>query len=399
MATLPWSAHPECPDHVKSDLEARVRSFPPSFLLAPVAGEVFDNPDVCKERLQGWALSQGFAIVQKSGSLKSAKPRFEFRCIHHGDKTANTRQLEEHVERDEEDTIISYRKQEYTTINARSCSYLVILSRKQLGRRGSGVFGLVLGVPHDTHSHLMAVNLLRYKKEHVRALLSFLPALELGKSLRSANITYSVALRVLEQVGFPLDRYTYYNIRDRTASAEPNEFAALIVALKEAGFVFKCRIEEEINTETGVVTDRQLQQVWFAHPKQIRYAQRFIADWALFIDGTFRTNALNLVLIVTAGITNCGSTFVSSLLFARSEAKLSFNFIFDSLKKHVFYDPYPVPRVVVSDQAAGIKTSMPTALPNSILQFCDWHAVKNMEKRLLDKGYPKKLRKELKSLL
>ena len=110
MATLPWSAHPECPDHVKSDLEARVRSFPPSFLLAPVAGEVFDNPDVCKERLQGWALSQGFAIVQKSGSLKSAKPRFEFRCIHYGDKTANTRQLEEHVERDEEDTIISHRK-------------------------------------------------------------------------------------------------------------------------------------------------------------------------------------------------------------------------------------------------------------------------------------------------
>jgi transposase-like protein len=54
---------------------------------------------------------------------------------------------------------------------------------------------------------------------------------------------------------------------------------------------------------------------------------------------------------------------------------------------------------VVSDQAAGIKTSMPTALPNSILQFCDWHAVKNMEKRLLDKGYSKGLRKELKSLL
>jgi hypothetical protein len=53
-----------------------------------------------------------------------------------------------------------------------------------------------------------------------------------------------------------LDRHTYYNIRDRTASAEPNEFAALIVALKEAGFVFECRIEEEINTETGVIIDR-----------------------------------------------------------------------------------------------------------------------------------------------
>jgi integrase len=105
------------------------------------------------------------------------------------------------------------------------------------------------------------------------------------------------------------------------------------------------------------------------------------------------------VLIVTAGITNCGSTFVSSLSFARSEAKLSFDFIFDSLKKHVFYDPYPIPRVLISDQAAGIKASMPMVLLNSILQFCDWHAVQNVEKRLLDKGYPKELRKELKSLL
>lgn len=237
-----------------------------------MAGEVFDNPDVCKERLQGWALSQGFAIVQKSGSLKSARPRFEFRCIHHGDKTANTHQLEEHVERDEEGTITSRRKQEYTTINARSCPYLVVLSKKQLGRRGSGVWGLVLGVPHDTHSHLIAVNLFRYKKEHVRTLPSFLPALELGRSLRSANITYSAALRVLEQIGFPLDRNTYYNMRDRTASAEPNEFAALVAALEDAGFIFECRIEEEIHTQTGVVIDRQLQQLWFAHPKQIRYA-------------------------------------------------------------------------------------------------------------------------------
>jgi len=167
MAAQLWNAHPECPEHIKADLEARVRSFPPSYLLAPIAGEVFDNLELCKERLQGWALSQGFAIVRTSGSEKRAKQRFEFRCIHHENKTANTRQLEDHVERDEENVITTRRKQEFTNINARSCPYLVILSRKQLGRRGSGVFGLVLGVPHYTHSHSMAVNPLRYKKQHV----------------------------------------------------------------------------------------------------------------------------------------------------------------------------------------------------------------------------------------
>lgn len=120
MAALLWNAHPECPEHVESDLKARVRSFPPSFLLALVASEVFDNPDVCKERLQGWALSQGFAIIKTSGSLKSVRPQFEFPCIHYGDKTANIHQLEDHVERDEKDTIISRQKQEFININSRS---------------------------------------------------------------------------------------------------------------------------------------------------------------------------------------------------------------------------------------------------------------------------------------
>lgn len=139
MATSLWSAHPQRSEHVKSDLEARVRSFPLSFLIVSMAGEVFDNSDVCKKRLQEWALSQGFVIVQKSGSLKSARPRFEFRCIYHEDKTANTHQLEKHIKRDEKSTIISRRKQEYITINARSCSYLIILLRKQLERRESDV--------------------------------------------------------------------------------------------------------------------------------------------------------------------------------------------------------------------------------------------------------------------
>jgi hypothetical protein len=48
-----WSAHPDCPEHVKPELEARVRSLPPSFLLAPEAGEVFESADTCYERLQG----------------------------------------------------------------------------------------------------------------------------------------------------------------------------------------------------------------------------------------------------------------------------------------------------------------------------------------------------------
>ena len=107
----------------------------------------------------------------------------------------------------------------------------------------------------------MAANPLRYKREYFQALPSFLSELELGKSLRSANITYSVALRVLKQVGFPLDRNTYYNIRDRNASIGQDEFAGLVVALKEAGFIFEYRMKKEFDPETNAIIDRQLQQL------------------------------------------------------------------------------------------------------------------------------------------
>jgi hypothetical protein len=256
MASSLWTAHPECPEHLKSDLEARVRALPSSFLLRPVAGEVFDDVDLCQERLQGWALSQGFAIVRKSGSLKQARPRFDFLCIHHGRDTANTRRLEKHVEKDDEDRITTRRKQEAININARDCPYLIYLARKQLRRRGSDEYGLILSINNDAHSYIIAINPLRYKKEHVKAMLEYLPAVELSKSLRSANILYLKAFRVLEQVGFPLDRSTYYNIRSRDISAALDEFSGLVVALKEAGFVFECRIEEEFDSNTDLTVNR-----------------------------------------------------------------------------------------------------------------------------------------------
>jgi hypothetical protein len=62
MVMLLWTAHPGCPEHAKPELERRVRSLPSSFLLPPVAGEVFVDADVCQESLQGWALLQGLPL-------------------------------------------------------------------------------------------------------------------------------------------------------------------------------------------------------------------------------------------------------------------------------------------------------------------------------------------------
>jgi transposase-like protein len=100
-----------------------------------------------------------------------------------------------------------------------------------------------------------------------------------------------------------------------------------------------------------------------------------------------------------ASIINTNKTFVTALLFARSESKISFDYIFWSLKQRIFYESIPLPRVVISDQALGMTASLPTALPGTILQYCDWHAVENVMKRLSNNGYKIEARKELRELL
>ena len=100
-----------------------------------------------------------------------------------------------------------------------------------------------------------------------------------------------------------------------------------------------------------------------------------------------------------ADITNYNQTFIAALSFARSKAKVSFDFLFQSLKQLIFTTLIPLSRVVLSDQATGLTALMSTALLKAILQYCDWHAVENVMKRLADYRYIKDERKELKDLL
>ena len=51
MATVPWTAHPHCPTHLRGEVKARVRAFPPAFLNEPLNEEVFDNVELYRERL------------------------------------------------------------------------------------------------------------------------------------------------------------------------------------------------------------------------------------------------------------------------------------------------------------------------------------------------------------
>jgi hypothetical protein len=56
-----------------------------------------------------------------------------------------------------------------------------------------------------------------------------------------------------------------------------------------------------------------------------------MAHQVLLTDGTFETNKLGLTLLVVVGVTSTGKNFPTAYSFTKSEARISFDFIFDAL--------------------------------------------------------------------
>jgi hypothetical protein len=79
-------------------VEDAVESFDDAWLLSPIEGEIFESGKACLARLQGFALSRGFAVV----TTNSRVGRFRFGCIHRGEETKNWRKLKSHVKKDPE---------------------------------------------------------------------------------------------------------------------------------------------------------------------------------------------------------------------------------------------------------------------------------------------------------
>jgi len=104
---------------------------------------------------------------------------------------------------------------------------------------------------------------------------------------------------------------------------------------------------------------------------------------------------VGLTLLVVVGVTSTAKNFPAAYSFAKSEAGIVFDFIFDSLKHWVFGNDIAEPRVILGDQAPGLIASIPRSMPNSKLQYCNWHMAQNLKKRLAEKRYTKEERKAI----
>jgi hypothetical protein len=385
-----WHAHPLCPTHLVPRIESYANSLPASWHDHPFVGELFDSTDHCYTRLQAFAFLSGFAIVKGKGNGGPNDLRARYKCIHHGKETTNWRGLEDSVEKDEHGNIISQRKRQGTFVKKQDCEWAMWVSYKPV-YRGSEEKAWQLGISYQVHSHPLVFNPLSYAV-HNQSTPQFQQAIMIALPHRSAMLAWSASNRILDQLGLGISRRQYYNLlRHQKMIRSDNSFKGLLAALDEAGFEFRSRLvpQEPIN---GVPQPDVMEQIFFLHEFQRRWAQRFVAGFALIIDGTFNTNRLRMPLIICVGITNTGRTFPIAISFAMSESKVAYAFIFACLIAMVFTNGVIPPGVVIGDQSGGLIAAMPEALPGVTLQFCDWHAVENVKKRLAKNGYKKEER-------
>jgi hypothetical protein len=221
-----WRAYPDCPLAACERIERAVRALPPSYLKPPRSGEIFESAEVCLRRLQGFALSQGFAVVKASGSLASKRPRVQYKYVHHGKETRNTRQLENDVQRDDEENITMRRKRQNTLIMKKDCPWAVSLC-KRMGEDEPEYLSLT--VTTLEHYHRMAPNALQYK-QYERLLEEYAKAARIAAFYRESFLPYSVSQRILAKEGLNLSRSDYYNLhRNKAAGDVRNEFDALLM--------------------------------------------------------------------------------------------------------------------------------------------------------------------------
>jgi hypothetical protein len=385
---MSWQAKPGCAEHHRAAVERLVNALPPSYLLPPCSGELFDSLDDCNSRLRGYALAEGFDIIRHGGGTQTT-PSHRYKCIFHGSSTQNHRKLEDRVERDEEGKITSKRQKDATHVRQLQCTWSALCSFKSIGKRGSGVKGYVLTVQCGTHEgHQLAEDPFTFPG-HLKSSEDFQETLRQAKKHRQQVMPYSASRRLIdaEELGVVLSARDYYNsVRKEIPDKDkPKTIVALLRMLEDQQFVYRTRFKVEVDEQDKPIS-RKLVQLFFAYRQQLDAAARFVADWLIVINGTFNTNELRLPLLEAVGVLSTNMTFPVAFSYCPSESAESIGFFWESLKAECFIEGVAPPRVILGDWAAGLTASIPAAFPEARFQGCDWHAVQAMLKWYRGKG-------------
>lgn len=381
------------PENVRNEWLKKVRSFPPGWIQKPIDGQQFESHRDCLARLNAFGFFEGclFVTGRQGGSQT---PHWYFRCKFHGSKTENYRKLEARVVRNEEGEIVTGRKRD-THINKRECPVLYYLAHKVINRVTKERAYIGAWREEEHQNHPLNLNPFSFSI-HEQSTDAFQLLAATACRFRSASQTYSKACQLLKEDGngLILGQRTYYNLnllrQKRPNKDDSSTITALLQGLKNDGFRFQTRLEEQYRPEDGEerLISRKLLQIFFYLPESAQMAQRFVAGHSLVLDGTFNTNQWRLPLLVAVGVTNEDRTFPIAFSFCPGENFESYNFFFDCLRAEIFTDGVLEPGVIIADQAAGLLSSIDThgSIPRSKFQICNWHAVEAMMTRFRKAG-------------
>jgi hypothetical protein len=288
---------------------------------------------------------------------------------------------------------MSTRKLDNTQVRQLGCKWKIRCTWKSQSRGKPGDKVFVVKVVNSGHSYELNPNPLSYFS-HMKGLSEYKSQAAAARTWRTKVIPYSTTRRVLEdkEYGMLLRPSDYYNaVRSQPLDkAEGRSIAGLVVALQEAGFVYRTRLDIAYD-EADVAVAAKLVQIWFAHPIQLRMARRFVSGFSLIVDGTFNTNKYRLPLLVAVGSLHTGATFPAFFSFCPAEDRESFDFCWESFKKECLRKPGEEvaadPGVIIADWGQGLVSSHQEAWPKTALQGCDWHAAQAMMKWLREKKY------------
>lgn len=252
-----------------------------------------------------------------------------------------------------------------------------------------GSRGYVTNFKDTPHSHPLSEDPLLFLR-HIKSTQEHREQLAKAVHFRSHAIKYSASRRVLgdEEYEVLITAREYYN-QYRSFRPKLNEqkgVEALLITLQESGYLFDCRYVIEVDEATRADRSRKLEQIWFAHQRQLDIAKRFMSGFLLIVDGTFNTNTLRLPLLVVVGPTNMGQTFPVCFSHYPSESQESFQFVWTCLQH---YTGGLRPGVIMGDWAKGLIASTPQSFPYTTrFQGCDWHAAEAMLKWFRRNSYP-----------
>jgi hypothetical protein len=119
----------------------------------------------------------------------------------------------------------------------------------------------------------------------------------------------------------------YYNSvrNEKLSTTNIKSIKGLLVTLQEAGFIYRCRVDNKEDKD-GIINVRRLEQIWFTHKDLIKSASRFMSGSLCIIDATFNTNKARMPLIIAVGVLNTGKTFPVAFSWCRSKSHESYLF-------------------------------------------------------------------------